>query len=311
MSRLADRIRELGLDAVDEALSKELQWRLWSDYPIIAIDNVAHYYFEVAGKHPSEWGPWDFPNVAPPFTSAFFEFPWRLAWSPANARGPQPCHVGLWMSALEIRDGIWPGGRQAILDDAPPDARWHVSQVSVVQYHEHRPPVGGVVLGYYVNDHGEFLQRGTDIVFRAKSVQPRHAALSVDERRDIAEVLMRAVHYPAMLAVSFMHCKNVGQPLVEPPPKLSRAHERRHGQPLVKYYTLQIDPMREVLKREGGSEQHGLKKALHICRGHFATYREERPLFGRVAGTVWRPMHTRGQAKDRLVIKDYAVHPAS
>jgi hypothetical protein len=49
------------------------------------------------------------------------------------------------------------------------------------------------------------------------------------------------------------------------------------------------------------------RRALHVCRGHFARYTEERPLFGRVAGTFWRPMHLRGSASEGLVLKDDTV----
>jgi hypothetical protein len=39
--------------------------------------------------------------------------------------------------------------------------------------------------------------------------------------------------------------------------------------------------MRKVLATEGGISQNGLKKARHICRGHFSEYSEEKPLFGK------------------------------
>jgi hypothetical protein len=67
--------------------------------------------------------------------------------------------------------------------------------------------------------------------------------------------------------------------------------------------------MKRILKTEGNIESEGLKRALHICRGHFSTYSEEKPLFGRVAGTFWIPAHTRGQIKEGVVISDYKVSP--
>ena len=62
-----------------------------------------------------------------------------------------------------------------------------------------------------------------------------------------------------------------------------RARERR-GEPRVRLYTLQIDPMRQILRTEGRSANVGLPNSLHICRGHFATYTEDRPLFGKAVG---------------------------
>lgn len=110
-----------------------------------------------------------------------------------------------------------------------------------------------------------------------------------------------------LLAISFMHCKNVAVSPVDPPTKLSRKYERKHGRPLTRYHVLEIEPMKRVLKTEGRSDEVGLKKALHIARGHFRTYSEEKPLFGKFAGTVWVPQHLRGSKDRGQVKKDYAV----
>jgi hypothetical protein len=49
------------------------------------------------------------------------------------------------------------------------------------------------------------------------------------------------------------------------------------------------------------------KKALHIARGHFAHYTEDRPLFGKYTGTFWRPAHVRGSADFGTVKSTYKV----
>lgn len=113
--------------------------------------------------------------------------------------------------------------------------------------------------------------------------------------------------FPALLAISFMHCKNVTVVPNEPPPKLSRAHQRRHKHPLLRFYTLQIDPMKEVLRREGKSDEVGLQRALHICRGHFKDYRAGAGLFGRHQGLYWWDSLVRGSMREGVVIKDYDV----
>jgi hypothetical protein len=50
----------------------------------------------------------------------------------------------------------------------------------------------------------------------------------------------------------------------------------------------------------------GSRKALHVCRGHFAHYRE-RGLFGKYKGTFWRPQHLRGSAEQGMQAKDYRI----
>jgi len=59
---------------------------------------------------------------------------------------------------------------------------------------------------------------------------------------------------------------------------------------------------------QGGNEIH---RALHICRGHFATYGDDNPLFGKHVGTFWRPMHVRGDKAAGEVRKSYKVQGAS
>ena len=115
--------------------------------------------------------------------------------------------------------------------------------------------------------------------------------------------------YPCFLALSFMHCRNVHVVTEHPPPKLSKKHEKKAGRPLLKYRVLQIDHMKEVLEREGHASAEGLKKALHICRGHFRRYGSDGRglLFGKYAATVWVPMHARGNIERGVVAKDYEV----
>lgn len=110
-----------------------------------------------------------------------------------------------------------------------------------------------------------------------------------------------------LLAMAFMHCKNVAITAVEPPSKPSKKHMQKHGHPLTRYHVLQIEPMKQVLKVEGRSDEVGLKKALHIARGHFRTYSKEKPLFGKFAGTVWVSQHLRGSKDSGEVSKDYSV----
>lgn len=115
----------------------------------------------------------------------------------------------------------------------------------------------------------------------------------------------------AFLTVSFLHCKNVTLIPHAPDPALARRCSER-GNPLpVKYHTIRIEPMKEVLRKEGRIEKVGLERALHICRGHFAHYQQDGPgLFGRgIHGDFWIPQHARGTEKRGVVIANYVVNP--
>jgi hypothetical protein len=115
---------------------------------------------------------------------------------------------------------------------------------------------------------------------------------------------------PALLTISFMHCRNVDVRAVDPPAKLSRKAERRRGRPLSRYYVLEIEPMRRILEREGGAGTQGLRRALHICRGHFKSYTDTAPLFGKLTGTYWWESFARGSPEAGHVEKDYRIRVA-
>jgi hypothetical protein len=148
----------------------------------------------------------------------------------------------------------------------------------------------------------------------ALACDPRYGIWALDERiTDNSAIeqqhfwtLMPLV-YPALLANSFLHCRNVSTEEHVPSAKLNKAYLRRHGLPLVRYKTLTIEPMKRILRKEGQVEANGLSKALYICRGHFKDYRESAGLFGKHKGLFWWDMHARGALDHGVVVKDYAI----
>ena len=110
----------------------------------------------------------------------------------------------------------------------------------------------------------------------------------------------------ALTAICFAHCKGAELKEHHPSRQVRRAAERK-GEPIYTHKTIDIGPATRVLSTEGNIKQNGLGKALHICRGHFAHYTAEKPLFGKYVGTVYKPMHLRGKADNGVVDKDYRV----
>ncbi len=129
------------------------------------------------------------------------------------------------------------------------------------------------------------------------------------EAKERLNLMLDATYVPALLALSFMNCKNVKVANNNPEPKLSKAFNRRHGRPLLTYKTLEIEPMKRVLETEGGIERNGFKKALHICRGHFATLtRNNKGEVLEQPTRYFRDAHTRGDSSNGVVKKDYRVN---
>ena len=155
---------------------------------------------------------------------------------------------------------------------------------------------------YLVDEHGKFLESGLGIRLLSD--------ISQESRNELAELVLATGAVPILLTLSFMNCKNVKVVDNEPAQKLSKAFQKRRGIPLTTYKTLEIEPMKKVLQTEGGIEHNGLKRALHLCRGHFATYTPEKGMLGRPLEhpvTVWKPAHVRGNADNSVVQKDYKI----
>jgi hypothetical protein len=112
-----------------------------------------------------------------------------------------------------------------------------------------------------------------------------------------------------MYALSVANCRNVEA--TETEPDLSRQQRRaaeRKGEPIRRYYVLAIKPGRGGAEARRDSTDKA-PRAMHLCRGHFATYSAERPLFGKYSGTFWVPAHIRGSDELGVVAKDYQTTP--
>jgi hypothetical protein len=116
----------------------------------------------------------------------------------------------------------------------------------------------------------------------------------------------------ALLSLSFMHCKNVKLVDVIPDkqPTHNKSAKRRRERATyhpVPYKVLDILPMKEILRTKGRSEKVGAKKALHICRGHFADYTEGAGLFGKWHDRYWWSPQLRGTAQKGVTVRDHRI----
>lgn len=124
-------------------------------------------------------------------------------------------------------------------------------------------------------------------------------------------VSSRALSQRHLSAVGFilnvLNCKNVQLSPVEPPERLNRARAKKGKNPLYRYHILTVD--RNKAQKVAGSTSQGQFGIMpvHLCRGHFKEYTEDKPLFGRVTGRFWWQPYARGKAKNGVVLKDYDV----
>jgi hypothetical protein len=277
-----------------------LEWT--TDRPVIVADNATDYYFA------HEQVNWDyvndFPNCMPPFDSCYIE----------SLRPPIVCDSAGIGPPNEFFPRAW-GWTIDRLEAASLPARSGVPAVDqyVVPMLE-LPGIDSLVRCSYSMLSKFFLPLVATFyvpIDRAGAVlaMPQGIIDGVDERA--MEALNHLGQYlqSLMLALCFMNCKNVAVEPCEPDRRLNRERRRAGLRPFVRFRTINIEPMKSVLKSEGGIEEHGLKRALHICRGHFATYTGR--MFGRELEkpvTVWRPAHVRGSSKEGIIVSDYRVN---
>jgi hypothetical protein len=112
---------------------------------------------------------------------------------------------------------------------------------------------------------------------------------------------------PQLLALSFLHCKNVIVKTDSPSQRQQKRRVKDGRMPMVAFHTLVIKPMQTILQHEGEIGAVGLARALHICRGHFKDFTKGRGLFGRSKGLYWWDPQVRGSLSKGLTLKDYRV----
>jgi hypothetical protein len=109
---------------------------------------------------------------------------------------------------------------------------------------------------------------------------------------------------------NLLSCKNITiakQPAPGSERDRKRARLRGEYAPF-EYYVLEINPLSAKSRNDTNeSDTTGIKHRMHLCRGHFSTYTEEKPLFGKYVGRYWIPSHVRGSAELGLIDKDYRV----
>lgn len=127
---------------------------------------------------------------------------------------------------------------------------------------------------------------------------------------------------PALLAVSLLHTpkstpeREGYHDLLDgeaPPTRMAKKYLQRNFRPMVTWKTIDITPLRKALREaHGGRMPHDwvdFKRALHVVRGHSATYmpntyfgrKHDRPI------TVFRPSYRRGDVRAGVVQKEYRV----
>jgi hypothetical protein len=288
--------------------SHALDWGKYNEFQEVLknataldITNVSDYFFKVNEQEHWEYEK-DFPNIAPPWPNIWFD--WKVP-EYINSEGKLLKNLN---HRTIIRNGVHLLSCMTPKEFPNTNIKWGCSALFFAELHGEIQiyPIG---IQFFVGEKGIFLKYSKVLPtltndpkadFNVLVLSKNLSRQNIDEIRMFVSIMLDVV----FMALSFIHCKNIQ---ISPAKTFqSVKNPKKNKKHFIKYYTLEIDPIKKMLDGVM-SNKTNIKKALHICRGHFATYSPEKPLFGKFTGTIWKPMHTRGNSKIGEIVKDYKV----
>ncbi len=309
MARMIDTIRSGGLritnsfaDQMKEVHLRGFYGALLDAVPIVA-DNVLPHYFNAEDR-----GLDHMPSLMPPFDVTWVEarFGRGVRFGMIYMKGsdvlPGVCrdaaHVAVCLLFLQSRRNGKVYGPE-IQIDVPLDERGYFMPEESTRMGD--AAIGDVPHGWRSEE--SILRFGTNP--KGYSVSMKDWVDNPDNREPGYEAIKAL-----LFSVGMMNCSNVGTVEVVPAAKLSKKREKRYGKPLTRYRVIQVKPhmtSRGAKHSDSEREAVGEDTPLHICRGHFKTYEEDRPLMGRHSGTFWWKSQVRGSKAAGEIIHTYEV----
>lgn len=285
---------------------------------LVLINNVAQYYY--AGTDQEEWRLEEhYPNLAPPWDSFFVEYkqPTKII-SNVNGEIYNPfvgMHAGILFQAIDIQEAFkrangnseyYMGLLNLRLNSNHPDKdlyKWLLIGTLFLWDGQHDVIGPMLMQNIMISNDGKFLPMTKD----KQVIMGIFWKFCYDVNK-IGLNFLSSLLNPGYLAISFLHCKNVLIKSSDQSDKVLRKYEKKYAIPKTVYKILEIEPIKQILKRDGNIETNGIKKALHICRGHFNDYTKGRGLFGKHKGIFWIPQHFRGSKEIGTIEKKYMVN---
>lgn len=262
-------------------------------WPAFDFNDVQQFFY--TGTDQEHWTDADFPYIKPPFQTMFME-----------ARGVNVISSegrAIPVDASQRMDRIC----ILVVEDRPrPEMVGASRSVAFMVFIEALGRLANV--GTY---HIGIDDQGAPVTIRDAAGKPfglftlpdSDTAKATDDAR---RSFLRCCVEPAMLALTFLNCKDTRVQEALPSRAIRRRHARE-GLATSSYYVLDIQPLRRAVAERRAASGETLIRALHYCRGHFAIYTEENPLFGKLTGRYWRRPHLRGKVDSGVIVKDYAI----
>jgi hypothetical protein len=251
------------------------------------IDNVAQMV-NASGK--DHWGiVKDFPCPRPPSDNMWME--WKDNGIDCTGKQvSEPARIGMHVITIIAAEEKTKTFLQ-MYPTLPENAYWAVVFLSFFQTHKNNRSIAGPVFSVLLDRQGNIL---SDVVVATLN------GGKVDIKRE--DKWENEIITP-LLALSFCNCKNIVTDVIRPVDAIAK-NRAKANRPCLTFKVLSIQTAVNGLRISAGCSD--IRKAMHICRGHFAVY-DERPLFGKYKGRFWVPQHVKGSSQEGVVVKEYSV----
>jgi hypothetical protein len=250
------------------------------DTTLIRVDSVSRWFYGEYEKEHFEFT--DFPRCVSPYQDVWLEYKMP---SKSN-KGGQVIHFPNQFTRVNV--GCYIHTDQVVNEKQEANG-WVAKYTLFLAGKKHFSEVGAII--FPIDKSGDLIDGQESVIVEAQGI----GAL-------IAENLLWASIWSFLFSISLLNCDKK----IILKDRCKKPRKYRNGQRGKRYKVLDVAPLRAEVRRTE-SNKTGIKKALHFVRGHFATYTEDAPLFGKVTGTFWKPAHTRGSLEYGEIVKDYNV----
>ena len=217
--------------------------------PVVDIDNVAEYYYQSQDPF-NDWRR-DLPNLAPPWSAFWMEHRLRKTFRAVLPAHEKKQRVGMLffaapMEMLRHPDGCLKrtgGYLETWLPAEVQQAAWLYIIDIFFDY--------GAGRNDYYGPHGSLLAL---VDKDGRTVGNPRVQPFIEKEEDRESLVGRLG--TGLLAISFLHCKNVKTTDNEVDKPLAKKWAAKHaGQRPARYKTLVIEPLKEILRKQGESEK--------------------------------------------------------
>lgn len=152
----------------------------------------------------------------------------------------------------------------------------------------------------------DFLQDKNNFYVNMNNIRLKNSKMVITP--DNYTKMRQFVYVSTLLKInSLLNCINIIHIKNNHPEKLQKARIKRGKLPLQSYYTLELKGVSKKYENMMKKNDPQWANRIHLCRGHFKRYTEDKPLFGKYTGLWWWQPAVRGKNKKGVIFKDYEL----